>query len=260
VLDIIAWFYSQNRSAVVKVNFGESGWGLWIFRVEEYSSSADASDIFRRVLASDPVWKDFPVIVEEFVEADVAVAGGSPSVELVIQDGPVIIYHCGQILNDAGEFFGVEIGKGAVPDGVKASMERVGKVVGERYHALGYRGYCDIDFVVSRTGVLYAVETNPRRTGGTHVYDLAKHLYGETWEDQAYLISYDSFRYGDRTIKAKTILERTQPLLYPIAGKRRGIIITSLNAWEPVMGYVVIAASPKEGRKLQQELLGLFDH
>lgn len=104
------------------------------------------------------------------------------------------------------------------------------------------------------------METNPRRTGGTHVYDLAKHLFGDIWEDQVYLISHDSFRYGNHVLKAKTILERAQSVLYPIAGKRRGIIITSLNVWEPVMGYVVIAANPKEGRKLQQELLSLFDH
>lgn len=257
---ILKWFYSRSRSAVVKVNFGESGWGLWVCRAEEHQSSSTATDALKSVMGSDPVWKDNPLIVEEFIEADVTVAGGSPSVELLISDeGSVITYHCGQVLNKVGEFFGVEIGKGAVPINTKASMEQVGSVVGAKYHALGYRGYCDIDFVVSKDGDLYAVETNPRRTGGTHVYDLAKHLFGETWEDQAYLISHDSFRYGDQHFDAPEILEQTRSLLYPRRGKKSGIIITSLNAWDPVMGYVVIAADLKEGRRLQQKLLSLFN-
>lgn len=259
-LNILRWFYSRGRSVVVKVNFGESGWGLWICRVEEYESSSAATDALKSVMGSDPVWKDRPLIIEEFIEVDVAVAGGSPSVELLISDdGSVITYYCGQVLNAAGEFFGVEIGKGAVPSQLKAAMEEVGRVVGDKYQALGYRGYCDIDFVVSKTGDLYAVETNPRRTGGTHVYDLARHLFGETWEDQAYLISHDSFHYGDQHLDAPEILEQTRALLYPRRGRRSGIIITSLNAWDPVMGYVVIAADLKEGRRLQQKLLNLFD-
>lgn len=259
-LSILKWFYSRGRSAVVKVNFGESGWGLWICRIEEYQSSSAATDALKSVMGSDPVWKDNPLIVEEFIEADVTVAGGSPSVELLISDdGSVITYHCGQVLNATGEFFGVEIGKGAVPANIKASMEQVGKVVGERYHALGYRGYCDIDFVVGKDGNLYAVETNPRRTGGTHVYDLARHLFGEAWEDQVYLISHDSFHYGDQPLSAEAMLERTQLLLYPIKRKRSGVIITSLNAWDTVMGYVVIVADLKEGRRLLQKLLSLFN-
>lgn len=259
-LDIVEWLYTNGRSAVVKVNFGESGWGLWICRAGKYQSSSAATGALKSVMDSDPVWKDDPLIVEEFIETNVSVAGGSPSVELLISDdGSAITYHCGQILNATGEFFGVEIGKGAVPATIKASMEQVGSVVGERYHALGYRGYCDIDFVVGKDGDLYAVETNPRRTGGTHVYDLAKHLFGESWEDRAYLISHDSFRYGNQLLKAESILERTKSLLYPIRGKGSGIIITSLNAWDPVMGYVVIGADPKEGRRLQQKFLSLFN-
>lgn len=259
-LDVVDWLYTSGHSLVVKVNFGESGWGLWICRAGEYQSSSAVTSALKSVMNSDPVWKDDPLIVEEFIEADVSVAGGSPSVELLIDnEGSVITYHCGQVLNEVGEFFGVEIGKDAVPAKIKASMEQVGRVVGERYHALGYRGYCDIDFVVGKDGELYAVETNPRRTGGTHVYDLAKHLFGESWEDRAYLISHDSFRYGSKTLQAEAILERIKSLLYPIRGKGSGIIITSLNAWDPVMGYVVIGTGPKEGRRLQQKLLSLFD-
>jgi len=258
-LAIVEWLYASNRAAVVKVNFGESGWGLWICRVGEFQSSSAARDTLQSLMDADPVWKDDPLIVEEFIEADASVAGGSPSAELLIADeGSMTTYHCGQVLNEAGEFFGVEIGNGAVAPRTKAIMERVANVVGEHYHSLGYRGYCDIDFVAARDGELYAVETNPRRTGGTHVYDLAKHLFGEAWEERAYLISHDSFRYGNQTLKAESILERTQSLLYPIRGKSSGIIITSLNAWDPVLGYIVVGADHKEGRQLQQKFLSLF--
>lgn len=41
-------------------------------------------------------------------------------------------------------------------------------------------------------------------------------------------------------------------------GEKKGIIVTLISEWSPVMGYVVIAENPDEGRDLQKQLFGLF--
>ena len=49
-----------------------------------------------------------------------------------------------------------------------------------------------------------------------------------------------------------------EPLLFPVRGEKRGIVITSINPADPVMGYVVIEADKKSGMKLQRQLHALF--
>ena len=258
-IDIAVWFYTHGRSAVVKVNYGESGWGLWIARSGEYSNVSHLKKSLEQVLNSDSVWEDSLIVVEEFVEPDTQVAGGSPSTELFVSEsGSFVTYHCGQLLDANGGFLGVEIGKGVLPAPVRDMLERTSRIIGEWYHALGYRGFFDIDFVATRDGMIYVVETNTRRTGGTHVYDLARHLFGDTWETDAYLLSHDSLKYGNELMSVEMFLERMKSLLYPMNSQRRGIIVTSVNAWDPVFGYVIVAPDADDGRRLQQELFNLF--
>ena len=258
-MGIAEWFYAQGRSAVVKVNFGESGWGLWVLKAEAFSDAAAARKVFRLLISPDPIWENTLFAVEEFIQPDESVAGGSPSVELFIgNDGPRVTYCCGQLLEN-GQFFGIEMGKGVLSRQIKDALVRIGLAVGNRYHSLNYRGFCDIDFVVAKNGDLYAVETNPRRTGGTHVYDLANHLFGDSWESQRYFLSHDSFRYAAQTLNAADLLKVIEPLLFPIQGQRRGAVITSINPSDPVMGYVVIDADRKSGKRLQQQIHALFE-
>ncbi|OGN27099.1 MAG: hypothetical protein A2941_00160 [Candidatus Yanofskybacteria bacterium RIFCSPLOWO2_01_FULL_49_17] len=257
-ISMAEWFYARGHSAVIKTNFGESGWGLWALKAEAVLNATAARKAFRLLISSDPIWRNTLFVVEEFIEADESVAGGSPSVELFIgNDSPRATYCCGQLL-DSGKFFGIEMGKGILPRRIKDALVQIALAVGDRYHELGYRGFCDIDFVVARNGDLYAVETNPRRTGGTHVYDLAKRLFGNSWESERYFLSHDSFQYGAHVLSAGDLLEITQPLLFPIRGKQRGVVITSVNPTDPVIGYVIIETDKKSGARTQPHLHSLF--
>jgi hypothetical protein len=216
-------------------------------------------ETLERVLQSDPIWEDSLIVVEEFIEPDTRIAGGSPSTELFVSETSTLVtYHCGQLLDTNGGFLGVGIGEGVLSAPVRDTLERTSRIIGERYHALRYRGFFDIDFVAARDGKIYVVETNTRRTGGTHVYDLARHLFGDTWETDAYLISHDSLQYGNELMSVETLLKQIQSLLYPISSQRKGVIVTSVNAWNPVFGYVIVASDADEGKRLQQELFSLF--
>jgi hypothetical protein len=157
-------------------------------------------------------------------------------------------------LDQKGGFLGVEMGREALPPSLRGAIERFAMMIAGRYHTLGYRGFCDVDFVVGKNRGIYVVETNPRRTGGTHVYDLARHLFGATWESDAYFLSNDMLCYGARVMDAGSILDRIRPLLFPVQGERRGVIVTSVNVRDPVLGYVIVAPDPAEGRAMQEQL------
>lgn len=253
------WFYENGQSSILKANFGESGWGIAILKAESYPSLSVFKKQVRKILQSDVIWQDTSIVVEQFIEPDASVAGGSPSTEFFIgEEGISLLYHCGQLLNEFGGFLGVEIGKDALSETLARKLTRIGNIIGKWYWELGYRGFFDIDFVVSKDGGIYVAETNTRRTGGTHTYDLARHLFGNGWEKEAYLLSHDSFRYQKKKMDAEKILQRVGPILYPMKGERKGIIVTLMSEWSPVMGYVVIAENPDEGRDLQKQLFGLF--
>lgn len=258
-LDIAEWFDAQGKSFVLKANYGESGWGLIITSNERFLDAASLREKILRQMDNDPVWENTLIVVEEAIAVDMNIAGGSPSTEFYVDDeGAHITYHCGQLLDAQGGFFGVEIGKDVLSRPLINDLERIADVAGDRYYALGYRGYFDVDFIVGKDGSLYMVETNMRRTGGTHVYDLARHLFGEQWSDEAYLLSHDSFCYGFSVYDPEILLDLLCPLLYPINGEKKGIVVTLMNPWDPIMGYIVIAPDRIKGRELQQQLFNIF--
>ncbi len=106
--------------------------------------------------------------------------------------------------------------------------------------------------------MIYAVETNTRRTGGTHTYDVARHLFGDDWSSKAYLLSHDSFRYAETLVEPDELLSKLKPILYPIGQKQQGIILTLASQWDPILGYIVVAQNRTEGLKLQRQLFAIF--
>ena len=217
------WFYEKGQSSILKANFGESGWGIAILKIESYSSRSVFRRQVRKLLQSDVIWQDTGIVVEQFMEPDASVAGGSPSTEVFVGEEEIsILYHCGQLLNQFGGFLGVEIGRNALSETLAKKLMRIGNIIGECYWELGYRGFFDIDFIVSKDSGVYVVETNTRRTGGTHTYDLARHLFGNGWENKAYLLSHDSFHYQKKRMDAEKVLQRISPVLYPINDEANG--------------------------------------
>jgi len=73
-----------------------------------------------------------------------------------------------------------------------------------------------------------------------------------------YILSHDSFGYQKKRMDTEEILQKVSPILYPMKGEQKGIIITIINEWAPILGYVVIASNPDEGRELQQRLFKIF--
>jgi len=245
---------------VLKANYGESGWGLLIINRQDYPSFQTLEDSLKKIFSSDPVWDNTLIVVEEFIEPDMEIACGSPSTEVLLDaQGYQITYHCGQLLDTLGGFLGVEIGKDALSTHLEKRLVSVAEPIAQRYWELGYRGFFDIDFIISKTNTLYLMETNTRRTGGTHVYDLARFIFGGSWQKDAYFLSHDSFRYGQKPKDPEDLMKIISTLIYPMNNQRKGVVVTFLSPQDPIMGYIVIAPSATEGRQLQQDMFKAFN-
>lgn len=255
-IDIASWFYSQGRSCILKANLGESGWGLKIMIVSQFRSTEHLVKAISETFGKTALWTQAPILVEEFIEADTKVAGGSPSVEVLItRKGPKITYVCGQLLGVQRDFLGVEMGRNIVDGAVARSLSKTAQTIGKRYHELGYRGFFDLDFVAARDGGLYLVETNMRRTGGTHVFDFACEVLGRKWLKHSCLLSQDRFCYAGMVLDADAVFAKLNPILFPIQSKRRGVIITALSPTDPVLGFLLVASSRKELHELRTKLV-----
>lgn len=253
VAKAIFFFLNIGNGFVIKVHSGESGWGVKIIdndTIQKFTESK-VKDWLRELFESDPIWKFAPYVVEEYIPADKTIGGGFPSGEGHITDeGFVFDYNCGQEVTRDGSFEGVVLSNDIIPNAVNSGM-RVGmEAIGNKLYSRGYRGVFDVDFAAGENGNLYVLESNARMTGGTHVYNIMSHL-GINGND-AYVISNDSLRYNTPTQKPEKILARLHELLFPIEGRKGGIIISFISQNRPVIGVITIGKNKEDALALAQ--------
>lgn len=257
-IEAIEWFLGRGESCLLKVDVGESGWGLQKF-VADPSGSTGARKMVLKMSGEDSIWSHPPFLVEQYISPDRDCGGGSPSVEAYVdENGVELLYTCGQLLSSQGEFRGIVLGPQLLPQDVSTHLERTTQEIGEIFWSLGYRGFFDVDFVVSGDGLVFAVETNTRRTGGTHVFDILAHLSERRKDPPTTAISEDNFVYGNSLLPVDTILNRVKSLLYPISGRPAGAIITLVNSAQPVLGYVLVGSGEPEILALQRDFYDLW--
>lgn len=256
-VQMMRWFMQREISCVVKSNVGESGWGTLILRKSEFNTLSDVENKVRETLSSDSIWNRLPLVVEEFIDPWLDVAGGMPSAEAhVTSAGVEVTYTCGQDVTSNGEFLGVSIGSEVLPKKVDDWTRSVIKSIGEDYFELGYRGFFDVDFVLSKDGTPYAIESNMRRTGGTHTYGLMK--LAKSDENTSCVFSYDAFEYGRDALAPKDILERAKELLYPMNNTNTGVVISLINLHDPILGYMVVGNNKKHMNAIRQQFMSLW--
>ena len=256
VFNKVNWFLSKNKSCVIKANVGESGWGMLIIDKAKFKDNKKLIPYIKQEFANDNIWQDELFVVEEYLIVDMKIGGGSLSTEVFVSDEDLeITYSCEQILSKTGEFLGIGVGKSGFSKQIQIKLEDIAMKVGQKYRDLGYRGFFDLDFVITEDRTIYAVETNTRRTGGTHVYDLGRRIFKGSVSNWGYLISEDSFRYSSKQniLSDEKIINTVEDLLFPIKEKNNGIVITLINNVDPILGYIVVADSRKQAVSLQKK-------
>lgn len=256
----ISFFLNVGIGFVIKVHNGESGWGIKIIDNDSIQKFTEGKtkDWLHELFESDPIWKFTPYVVEGFIPVDKTIGGGFPSGEGHITDeGFVFDYNCGQQVTKGGSFEGVVLSNDIIPDPVNSSMRIGMATIGNEFYSKGYRGVFDVDFAAGKDGNLYVLESNARMTGGTHVYSITSHL--GISENNAYVISNDSFHYNMPTQKLEELLARLSDILYPIKHQKRGLIISFVSLNRPVIGVITIGENKKDALSLMQGTKNCLD-
>ncbi len=253
------WFYEKNKSCVVKAFSGEGGWGVLMVLKDNYGSSLNLQRMLQSELDADSIWSYGPYVVEEFV-ASMSNDQNSPSLEVFIDDKEArITYVCNQLVDSSGHFMGILMGKNCLERNLQSRLCEIGQTIANRYSNLGYRGFFDIDFIVSKNGIPYPIETNVRRTGGTHVFDLSKHIFGKDWFKKTVVLSSDSFKYPGVVLSAEAILDRIAEISFPIRAENKGVIVAAVSSHEPVFAFVIFASTKKEVMQIHEKLTKIWD-
>src|SRR3989344_2161970 len=260
---IAANMYTKNGGIVVKTNKGHSGAGVLIFRPRDLPPDfASCEKAIYPYLDKERYWRQFPIILEKYIEPYHPIGGGYPNVEFRIHKNGKIefLYYCACRLTDQGVFKGIIIHNDVLSDKVAAQIVDTGFFIGEQYAKQGYRGYFDVDFIAGKNGELYVSESNTRRTGGTHVYYTARKLFGKDFMYETYAISNNT----QKTPKSLTLgSEDLFTLLAPILFTKKrmeGIVITGTSLLDQkAFGYIIFAKNKTRALTIERrmsELLG----
>jgi hypothetical protein len=234
---------------VVKANHGATGRGLFLSPPIPTENTIVS---FLESVEQDPIWTSSELVVETQIIAKLV---HSPSVELKISENNITItYLCNQILDEKGAFLGILLGKNVVSPTVETQMRHTATLIAKAYQSMGYRGFFDVDFVIDDAQKAFAVETNARRTGGTHIYDILRYLYGADWQEKIYAASNDSWELNQPFKNGAELLERFKSRLY---NGEEGLIITNFSIELGVFGFVLIAKTA-ESLQTQLDKMGQF--
>ena len=259
---IAAIRYVKEHGVVIKTNKGHSGLGVEIFRPGELPEEFHAcqAKIFS-ILQKDAYWQKFPIIIEKFINVSLTIAGGNPNVEFKIsRNGRIdFLYHCGVLVNEAGEFHGIEVGYDIMSERVAAQIKDTGFYIAERFAAAGYRGYFDVDYVAGKNGEIYVAESNVRSTGGTFVYTTAVALFGENFMFDTYLFSNNGYMIPHlKRMTFAMLTSRLSPILFDKITKE-GLILTSENLLRmQKFSFIIFAKTKKRAHEIEvrmEELL-----
>lgn len=251
-------FSEKHKSFVIKATSGEGGWGVLIIDKNKYPSKLDAKKHLSTEFINDPIWEKGPFVVEEFIESN-RTNNSSPSVEVFITEKNIqITYICNQIVDKEGKFIGILIGKDCVEENLKSKIYSIAKKIGRKYKEMGYKGFFDIDFIISKDNTPYPVETNVRRTGGTHVYDLIKHTFGDSWIKKIVSLSTDSFCYKGKAISDEEIIKKLGTLKYSMNKSGEGVIIVAVSKDKPVFSLVIFASTKTRAINIHKKISKIF--
>jgi hypothetical protein len=261
--EIIGWadyLLEKDGGCVLKTNRGLAGAGVKLIRKKDLKNQSLA-DFINEIIKKDPYWTKELTVVEQLVDIDESVAGGNPSVEFQVTDNKVIpLYVCGMRVTAEGVFRGVEIGKGAVPSSLVKSLFNQGRLWAKFLQKVGYRGFFDIDWVYDKKGKVYPIESNIRRTGGTHVYELAKRLLGKDYQKNYYIVANNIMNTARFAKKSYSFIKKElSSLLYPKNDKKEGVILTDITYLvKGNLGYVVIGKNKKRVAEIEESFLKLL--
>lgn len=246
------WFSSRGEACLVKADTGESGIGTKIISPDPQHSV----EVIYESLRSDPFYANELIIVEKFVPSKKRI---SPSAEVKVpklgEGEPEITYISNQLFLEFGDFCGIQIDRGIYKEPWCSDLERCSLKIAHNLQSMGYVGHFDVDCIVSDDNEVYLLEINSRRTGGTHVHEFAKHVFGDDYINKISLISFEAASSGTIT-NPNELMEVLGEFLYPMAGNEPlGVVITITKPlFKNRFGYIVLGPTSERALELQMQI------
>jgi hypothetical protein len=254
------WFFDNNKSIVIKYNNGTQGIGVLLLKREDLPSERKSFDKKLNEILSEGIWNEPMIIVEEFINVDKNSLGGSPNVEFYITpEGKVVTsYYCEQVLlEDRKTFSGIYVHPKLLKNKYLKLTDKAGIFFGAELKKLGYRGIYDIDVVISEEGKVYAVESNLRRTGGTHIHHASVSLLGKDYGKKYHVFSEDLHLKG--TMDYIALRAKLAHVLFD-KRKKEGIVFANPDMLEEkVLNTIIIAKKSETIFRIREEIKKVVD-
>lgn len=256
---IAAHKYIKQKGVVIKTNKGSGGSGVLIFRDGELPSDYKACQkAIVDQMMPDRYWDVYPIVIEDLININYAMAGGFPNVEFRIhKNGRVeMLYVCACQVTPKGKFYGIDINEDILNDRIQTRLEDTGYYIGEKYAAAGYRGHFDVDMIAAKNGQIYVCESNTRNTGGTDTYKIAKTLLGKDFMDDGYTLSRSHPHwFQPKKYTLWEMCDLLQPLMYD-ASSKEGLIFNSENSvLDGKMIYAIIGKNKKRAYDIERQMV-----
>jgi hypothetical protein len=182
----------------------------------------------------------------------------SPSAEFVIPPwggGQPRLTQVGQqVFRGAGRYCGELLSRQSQTQPWYVPLITAGFEIAHHLQAQGYQGHFDLDSIVADSGELYLLEVNARRTGGTHLDDLARWLWGEDYLATWVLLSVAGADSG-AVRSLPQLWERLTPWLYPRSEADGGVIVThTAQIDQGRWGYAIAAQSEEDAIAIQTQI------
>lgn len=270
-LEILRWFYSHRTPCVIKASSGVSGFGnVFIYGDSFEKTFKDVASYVKNSIQELPYFTSDIIIVEEMVISNPlklknsCICSNSPFMSgFISPDGEMKIIGGGiDIRNEQCYYVGAELGKegefSKVSDVLNPIMYKIGKAISE----YGYRGHWGVNFVLSKRGMPIAIELNARRCGESHVYAIAKRIYGEEWIKLCYAITrFPYYIQPAPDVSIDSILhifERTNAVYKKDDVMAIPTQVSWLHQKYPGIGYVLFGPNKSLVKSTEEFLLNQF--
>lgn len=249
---IVKWFKMDKRDCICKSSIGVFGLGKLTFSSNDPDETIES--LVERIEINFPKGL-FPVIIEEYVNPKY-----SPSSEVFVpyvnEGAPYITYNCEQLFSKDGLFNGIIIGKTVLPEKINKVISKCALIVAGQLQALGYIGVFDLDFIVDANEQIYLLEANLRRTGGTHVHELAKYLIDSDYQEDYYVKSLNNFPLS-RSYSWNELIKYINDNHISILNNKNGVVITKVGFPPSELGFIAFAQTKNKLDEMCNSLMRL---
>ncbi|MFI9318406.1 peptide ligase PGM1-related protein [Kitasatospora aureofaciens] len=235
---------TAHGGAVVKPARGSNGYGVIFLGPQDLPELDSRLDAYLPTVAEQPPgW-----VVEERLDFARVV-----TVEMAVGEAGPYILHVGEMRTPNGAFSG-QITPLVATTGAVQELQAAGMALGTYLHQAGYRGPFDIDGGITADDVLYATESNVRKTGATYLDLMVHRLLGDEHAERAVWLADSRVGGVERDFDAGLARVRGAGLAFEPGGTEGVVLTSDTLAFDGKWRYLVLAESHARAEEIEAGL------